>query len=580
VARTALPRQQTLRATLDWSYELLSGHERVVLRRLAVFAGGCTLEAAEAVCSDPSSSAAPTGEVAKEAVLDLLAGLVAKSLVLLDDHDARSRYRLLETVRQYGQEQLAAAGELTTVRDRHLDWCIALGEQATPHFRGAEQLVWLDRLETEHDNLRSALRWSMEAIGGVAMSMALAGAIWPLWALRGHLREGQRWFDEILARPGSVPAAGRVRALYGAQSLALHLGDHARVEALAAQGMALARQIGDSAATAGFLTNLARGQSDVERGRALGEEGLAQAREAEVPGAIAAALQQLGNALIGACDLAGAQAYLEESAVLYRGLGDRVGLTDALTDLGQVAADRGHYERADDLHSGCLSIQCSLGHQLGIAVTLNCMGHVAYCRGDMARAAAMLEESIRLSRKLGNREHLAQALACRARVARHESDSEQATALLEEALALSREMGDDLGTPARLTELGRVAHAQGDLARAASLHRQALTLAQEIHIILDVADCLEALAATLAAQMRWELAARLFGAASSHREATRMPMPPPDRAAYDRSVSAIRVALGEAEWAAARAAGRATPLEAAISQALEDSAVEYFQPVD
>jgi non-specific serine/threonine protein kinase len=273
-SRTAVPRQRTLRATLDWSHALLSPPEQALLRRLAVFAGGWTLEAAEAVCADdaqpsiashapapaiapvrairsPSEAATPQvgmpdQPLRKDDVLDVLAGLVDKSLVVLVPARSgdgvlpqeKARYRLLETVRQYAQEQLLAAGESAHVRHRHLAWCLALAEEGDAGIKGPEEAGWLQRLETEHDNLRAALAWSMLASPTTpadsasraqpATGLRLAGALWWFWVSRGHNLEGQRWLDAALAGSGVADTRARARALIGAGYLYWTRNDKAR----------------------------------------------------------------------------------------------------------------------------------------------------------------------------------------------------------------------------------------------------------------------------------------------------------------------------------------------------------------
>jgi predicted ATPase/transcriptional regulator with XRE-family HTH domain len=216
-ARDALPRQRTLRATLDWSYDLLSEPEQALLDRLAVFAGGWTLAAAEAVC---------VGEgVEGWEVLDLLGSLVNKSLVQTEEAGGEVRYELLETVRQYGQERLAVAGGAAAVRDRHLAWCLALAEKAAPHLTGPEQGGWLTRLETEHDNLRAALVSARET-GADELGLRLAAALSHFWYIRSYCSEGRGWLEAALARGGSAWPTARARALNGAGNLARQQGDN------------------------------------------------------------------------------------------------------------------------------------------------------------------------------------------------------------------------------------------------------------------------------------------------------------------------------------------------------------------
>ena len=564
--RTALPRQQTLRATLDWSYALLSAPEQVLLRRLAVFVDGCTLEAAEAICADDPTE---VGGIATAEMLDLLSGLVQKSLVLVHELGSDSWYRLLETVRQYGQERLEAAGELALLRDRHLGWYVALGEQAGLHVEGPQQLGWLDRLEREHHNLRAALQWSTEQPARATAGVRLAGAIWRLWALRGYSLQGRHWLEQTLARAAAAPAALRARALYGAAELAYLQGDYARARAYGEEGLALYREVGDTAGIARTLVIMAWAQTDLTHARALGEQGLALARAAAAPAVIADALRFLGNLSIGHCELARAQAYLDEGLALGRDLGDKVALADILIDVGQVAFFRGAYERAAALFDECLSLQHELRYAPGIAMALHLSGGVAYCRGDTARAIAMLEQSIQLCRDLGYREHLAQALETRGRIACRQGDQALAATLLKEGVSVARELGDTEDMANTLAGLGHVARERGHHARAVTLHRESLAIRQRpgAASVYSTAG-LEGLGMALGAWGEATLAARLLGAAAAAREGLDTPLPPPDRAAYERTLADARAALGGGAFAAAWATGQAMTLEQAIDQAL------------
>jgi predicted ATPase/DNA-binding SARP family transcriptional activator len=574
--RTALPRQQTMRATLDWSFELLSELEQVLLRRLAVFAGGCTLETAEAVCRDEDAM--------ETSVLDLLSRLVHKSLVLVaaatdGSEEAEARYRLLETVRQYSLEKLEVAGEMAAVRDRHLAWHTALGEEAVVHLRGHAQLLWLDRLEREHDNLRAALQWSVADPRRSVAALRLAGAIWPLWALRGYAREGRRWLEQTLAAGAAAPADLRARAHHSAAELALLQGDYAQCQAEGALGLTAYGETGDRVGRARVLTAMGWAEQDGVRAVALGGQSLALAREAGAPLAIASALQLLGNVALGPstlalglAHLARAQAYLEEGLEIARGLGDRTLLADTLTDLGQVAVERGAYESAADLLTECLALQQELKFPYGIAVTLGRLGEVAYCLGDTARGIALLEESVVLCRALGYKDHLLYALDVWARIAWQQGDDARATVLLEEESSIAREIGDMGCLLSVLTGQGHVARRRGDHVRAVALHRESLALCRDVALPVGIAPGLEGLAMALAAQGQVAEAVWLLGTADAVRERLGRPHLPPDRAINDRFVVATRDALSADAFAAAWTAGRATPLDTALLRALEDVA--------
>ena len=251
--RTALPRQQTLRALVDWSYDLLSTPEKIVLLRLSVFARGWTLEAAEAVCSD--------GRIARNEVLDLLTQLVDKSLVIAEEHGTESRYRLLETIRQYGAERLGE--ERRAVRRRYIAWAVMLAEQAELQLRGAEQVAWLDRLEDEHDNLRAALDGALEARSPGEegqesdAGLRLASALWWFWYLRLYRREGLEWLQRALVGSTGEPTPARAKALLGAGLLTWDLlNDRERAQPLLDQSIVLYRVVDDKRGLAWALNVL------------------------------------------------------------------------------------------------------------------------------------------------------------------------------------------------------------------------------------------------------------------------------------------------------------------------------------
>jgi non-specific serine/threonine protein kinase len=288
-SRTALPRQQTLQAMVDWSYSLLSVPEQTLFARLSVFTGGFTLEAAEMVCAgDP---------ITDEDVLDLLLRLIDKSLIDAEDGpDGIERYRLLETLRQYGRERLVAGGTAAALRERHAAYFLALAEQAVPALRGREHAAWLQRLEQEHDNLRAALAWwlgaeeqpGQEESGARAEAgLRLAGALWGFWFHRGYRGEGLRWLEQALGQSGGAPST-RAAALTGAEDLTWYLGDGVRGRALLAESVALFRTAGerrglaDALAFLGFIMR----EQDHARGTALLEESITIARAVGGPGLI------------------------------------------------------------------------------------------------------------------------------------------------------------------------------------------------------------------------------------------------------------------------------------------------------
>ena len=420
-ARDLPDRQRTLRAAIDWSYDLLEPVERTLFARLAVFAGGCSLEAVEAVCD-------PAGELGID-VLDGVQSLLDKSLLRREDGPGgEPRLVLLETMQEYAREKLAASGEQATVRDRHLAWCLALAEEAEPALNGPRQLEWLDRLEAEHDNLRAALSWAKEC-GAAEAGLRLAGALWRFWVIRGYFGEGRGWLEGALAGGKGGSPSARAEALKGAGHLAGCQGDLGPEEVLSAESLALYRALGD------------------KRG-------------------IASVLRHTGFIASGRGDYARAEALLEESMVLSRELEDKRGIAAGLECLAEIAGCRGQPERGKALAAQSLALYRELGDKWGIAVCLMHLGDTPYLQGEYGRAAAMYEESLALFRELGFTINIAALLVGLGMVAYHQGDLGKATALLAESVSLSREIGAWRPTAAALEALSWVALARGEPRRA------------------------------------------------------------------------------------------------------------------
>ena len=342
-SRVALPRQQTLRALIDWSYDLLTAPEKSLLRRLSVFTGGWTLAAAEGVCC---------GEDIEEwEVVDLLTGLVDKSLVVYEEGDGGAgRSRLLETVRQYAEDRLGESGAAEAVRDAHQSWCLALAQQAAPHLSGPKQAVWLTRLEWEHDNLRSGLARGESSPTGAERALQLAGALGRFWLVRGHLAEGRGRLTAAL-----VEAGAEVRT-------------SARAYALTESG------------------SLARGQGDLGTARALYEEAVVIWREIGDEHGLAATLNGLGLVASDQGDYAAARAYYDKCLNYFRENGDTKGATTILINLGVVASRLGDYAAARAHYEECLSLLRGLGNLRALAQTRGNFGILLYRQGDFAGA--------------------------------------------------------------------------------------------------------------------------------------------------------------------------------------------------
>ena len=398
--QTAVPRQQTLRACIGWSYDLLAEPERALLRQLAVFVGGWTIEAAEAVGASV--------DIDTLGVLDLLTRLVEKSLVALDAKG--ERYGLLETVREYAQERLFSSGEEAVVRRRHADYCLALAEEAEPFTRGGpQQKRWLDLLEIEHDNLRAALTWALERPESEALGPSMCAALWRFWCYRCHWREGRRWCLKALERvPGESDQATRARVLMGAGAIGGYLGEpDARI--LLENTLLLSHESGDRDVKAAALNALAKFLIDRNE-IAQAQPMLEQARQIN---------RELGNGIWEAMNLtnlsvifrvrgeyATATATAEEALALSQRCGDRWLEAYSLSLLGGLARARGDYAAAETLHEQARVTLTELGFALEEAYELMALAELGVVRGDPHAAGAYLIRALEVHRKLDSPQYL------------------------------------------------------------------------------------------------------------------------------------------------------------------------------
>jgi predicted ATPase/class 3 adenylate cyclase len=519
-ARDLPARQKTLRGTIDWSHALLTGDEQRLFRRLAVFVGGCALEAIEAVCNIENNLS----------VLETVESLVGKSLVKQTEAHGEPRFAMLETIREYAMDRLIAAGDEERVRERHRDYFLSLAEQAEPKLMGAEQAAWLERLEEEYENLRAGLDWSLIEAGSGG-SLRLCGALHQFWVVRGHHSEGREWCLRALGKTGAEERTSE------------------RAKALNVAGV------------------LARRQGDYPAARALGEESLAIQRRLGDRRGMASSLHNLGNVAMRQGDIASARALYEESLAISRELGDWTGIASSLNDLGNVATE---HSSARALYEESLAISRELGDRRSIASSLHALGNVAMAQGDIASARTLYEESQAISRELGDRMGISHSLHDFGTVAFEQGDYPAAGALYEESLAMSRELGNRLGIAHTLDDLGEVAFEQGDYPAARKLFKEGLVIWRELGNRAGIAYSLEALAAVAAALGDSQRAARIWGAAERLREEIGSPLL--ERPRYERRVAAARAALGaNAVFDRAWQEGSALTLEQAIEFALKET---------
>jgi non-specific serine/threonine protein kinase len=385
-SRTALPRQQTLRALVDWSYGLLQESERLLFRRLSVFTGGWTLEAAEAVC--------PGGDLDPYDVLDLTVQLVDKSLVIAEEHAGQERYRMLETIREYGRERLAEAAETESIKTRHADWCLTLAERTRPEEYATDVLAILGR---EYDNLRAALRWTIES-GDSDRALRLASGLWDFWSVRGYYTEGRAWLIEILALPSATQeTVARARALQTAGHLANCQGDYSMALDLLEESRSIARDLADETALAAslhLLGNTASGRGALEQAATFYAEARRLNRRAGNRAAEMLNMLQLAEISFELGDAPQARALALETLALSREREQRWGIARSLHVLGRVASVDGDVETAGRLHAQSLEIQTELADQQGRIRSLAALARVSSHQGDINLARQRYIESL------------------------------------------------------------------------------------------------------------------------------------------------------------------------------------------
>jgi predicted ATPase/DNA-binding SARP family transcriptional activator/Tfp pilus assembly protein PilF len=559
-------RHRSLTSAIAWSYHLLEGGEQRLLRRLSIFRGGWTLHAAERVCDADGSE--------DSEALGLLTSMVDKSLVSADSNGRFTRYRLLEMVRQYARDRLLENGESEVYRGRHLAFYLTLAEEAQPHLTGVDQADWLELLEQEHDNLRTALESSAASQEGGYAGLRLCSALQVFWSTRGHLSEGRLHCAMALAHDGARErTAVRAKVLNGAGNLARGQGDFAAARSLYEQALAINRELGIRRLEAGNLNNLglvAMDQGDFAAARSLYEQALIINRETGNRAWEAINLANMGLVAVNEDDYTAARLLCEQALIIDRELGNREAEARNLNNLGIATMSQGDYSTSRLLTEQALVINRELGHRAWEASNLGNLGNIARTQGDHSAANSLYEQALVINRELANRAGEGTNLGNLGIVAINQRDYAAARTLLEQALTIHRELGCRSMEAGNLGNLGIVALDQGDHATACSLLKQALAINCELGSRLRVGLCLEEFAALAAARNRPARAVALWGYAEPLREEMGAPRPPCDQPRYSEQVAASRSVLGDdAAFDAAWQQGRAMKLEEAIELALQ-----------
>jgi predicted ATPase/DNA-binding SARP family transcriptional activator len=567
--RDVAARHRTLRGAVEWSFQLLAPGLQRFFAGLSVFRGGWSLEAAETVCEAWASEDAGPGP---GLALDYLAQLRECSLILTEETSPAAsamRFRMLETLRAYAMQQLSS-GERIALRERHRNYFLALAEEAEPHLLDAEQMVWLERLEKEHDNLRAALDWCRTQESAEA-GLRLAIALRRFWEIRGYAGEGRQYLADLLAQQAALPADLRASALTAAGSLAGEQGDYAAARALTEESLAIRREREDTPGIADSLYHLgvvAEEQGDYGAARRLLEESLAVRRAFGDSAGVAASLNTLGNVASNQGDYAAARQLYEESLALRRALEDRRGVAASLTNLGLLLHEQGDAASARALHTESLALHRALGDRSGAAASLTNLGLVALDAGDFAAARTLFEETLAIRRELGEEQGVATSLNNLGVVALYQEDYPAARAFFEESLTLRRRLGAKRGIASSLANLGHVIWKLQDYATARALAEQSLALLCALEDKRGIADRLEMFALLDASEGQPARAAQHFGAAEALRAAIEAPLGAVEQEEYAPHIARVREALGEAAFAAAWAQGRRRTPDQAVAHAL------------
>jgi predicted ATPase/DNA-binding CsgD family transcriptional regulator len=432
-ARDLPERQQTIRNTIDWSYALLEPDEQRLFTRLAVFVGGCTIDAAEVVCNID-------GDL-KIAVLDGLASLIDQSLLRQEEGiDGEPRFTMLETIREYALERLATGGQLEVIQRRHAVYYQTFAEAAEPELWGAKHKYWIARLTQEHANLRSALGWA-HAHGETELGLHLGSALWHLWDVLGTVSEARALLAVLLAQAQTGPSTpARIKVTRAAGMMAWDQGDIASAHTLLRESLRLARELGDPSAIADTLgwvgEIICSEQGDTTAGRRLIEEGLAIYRNLGNQAGVWRTLNMLAQVSLEQGDTAVARALGEQSLAIAQELGDNIGSANPLNTLGEIARFQGDFARARSYYEQCLALGHTLNDTYLIARTAANLGYVTLNQGDADRAAALFQEGLIPAWQAERRGFMILSLVGLAGVACARQQLERATRLLGAATAL------------------------------------------------------------------------------------------------------------------------------------------------
>jgi predicted ATPase/class 3 adenylate cyclase len=520
-ARTALPRQQTLRALIDWSYDLLSEKERLLLRRLSVFAGGWTLEAAEEVCAGDG--------IESYDVLDLLTHLLNKSLVVVIEHSQsrETRYRMLETIRQYAREKHLEAVNSENVRDKHLAYFVKLVEQAEPELYRSNQVFWMNKLDDEIDNLRLAMEWAIA--NDVELGLRIAAIPWRFWQGRSYFQEEDDWLKRLLEQYKIINAL-HAQALTIHSSCRFRQGDISEAIALARQSLEMARTLSDKQTEALSLSFL---------------------------GATMAVQGNVGEAT----------PLIEQALAIYRSIGDKIGQADTTEWL---AFNNNDLERSIAYAKESLALARELGDLAGIVSHLCWLSRLVFWTGDLTSPSLWLEEALSIARQVGDQGGEIYVNSTYGELSHWQGNYPQAIAYFENAIQLSKKLGEHYQGLWVQLKLAYTVLRQGDIQQAREMFEDGIRGMQKADLVIGLVFAIEGLASLHVSQEQLKRAARLFAWADMMREKIGDHRPPVEQNSIERDLSVIRAQLDQAEFASLSAEGSNMTVQQAVADALEE----------
>jgi len=513
--RTALPRQQTLRALIDWSYDLLTDNEKILWRRLSVFNDGWTLESAEEICPDI--------KINPEEVFDLLGALVEKSILIFDEEN--QRYGILQTLKRYGEEKLKESDDEKIMFSHHLFHYMELAETAEVSLEGPDAQTWLDRLEKENGNLESAIEWAVKN-GEHEQAFRLTGSLGIFWDIRGYFSVGMRLFDNVLDSPGEVSKPVKAKTLSRAAAIALNLGDYRKALKLYEDSFSLYHELNDKAGIASSLRNMgivSYEQGDYEKARKL----------------------------------------LEEHLSLCTAGSDKKSTARTLNYLGNITYDQGDYLQARKYHERSLELREESGNKRGIASSLNNLGNVAYNLGEFESSQKLYEQSLEIKREIGDKKGISTSLHNLGILMSFKADYKQAQAFFEESLELERSIGDKTGIAETLYELGNVEYKQEDFKQAQKFYTESLRLRQDIGNKLGIVYCIMSLAYIEGVKGSSKQAARLLGFVDEALRSMNTVFEKAELMQYEQAVRILNEKLSDEEISMFREEGKKLTIEEA-----------------